>query len=339
MSDKNYNIAIVNSSTFGIYFPDLMQRLKKIGLIERISVDPKISGKELANKLKGYKFVIASVTPTFSQEFFQYNKDVKLIARHGIGYNNVDIDAATQNGVMVTRVLGIHERDSVAEIAVAMMLLCLRQIIPANKAVLENKWDERKKFVGNELSRLTVGIIGYGNIGSRVGEIVKEGFNSKVLAYDPYIADKVIEKTGVTPASFEEILKGSDVISLNASLNKGNYHFIDKKAFDLMKDGVVIVNTARGELINEADFVEALKEGKVSAAGLDVLETEPIDQSSQLLKLPNVFIIPHIGGYGKYSLRNMDEKMVEDIEKLMSGKIPEQVVNPQVIEKIIKEFS
>lgn len=106
-----------------------------------------------------------------------------------------------------------------------------------------------------------------------------------------------------------------------------------------MKDGVVIVNTARGELINEADFVEALKEGKVSAAGLDVLETEPIDQSSQLLKLPNVFIIPHIGGYGKYSLRKMDEKMVEDIEKLMIGKIPEQVVNPQVIEKIIKEFS
>lgn len=335
--DKN-NIAIVNSSTFGEYFPDLMQRLRNIGVVERINVDPKISGKDLAEKLKGFKFIIASVTPNFTAEFFKYNKDVKLIARHGIGYNNVDIKAATENGVMVTRVLGIHERDSVAELAVSLMLICLRYIIPANKAVLENKWHERKKFVGNELSKLTVGIIGYGNIGSRVAEIIKEGFHSRVIAYDPYIADKVIEKTGVTPRSFEQLLKESDVISLNASLNEGNYHFINKKAFELMKDNVVIVNTARGELINESDFVEAIKSEKIFAAGLDVLETEPINPDNPLLKLPNVYVVPHIGGYGKYSLRKMDEKMVEDIEKLINGQIPDQIVNPEVIGKILKEF-
>ncbi|WP_103927253.1 D-isomer specific 2-hydroxyacid dehydrogenase family protein [Petrotoga sp. SL27] len=338
MSEDNTNIAIVNSSTFGIYFPDLMQRLKKIGIVERITVDPQISGRELAVKLKGFKFVIASVTPNFTSEFFQYNKDVKLIARHGIGYNNVDIKAATESGVMVTKVLGIHERDSVAELAIALILICLRQIIPANKAVKENKWQDRRSFVGDEISKLTVGIIGYGNIGSRVAEIVKEGFGSKVIAYDPYIADKVIEKTGVTPVSFEELLKTSDVISLNASLNEGNYHFINKSAFDLMKNGVVIVNTARGELINQNDFIEALESKKVSAAGLDVLEEEPINPNNPLLKYPNVYILPHIGGYGKYSLRKMDEKMVEDIEKQIKGEIPEQIVNPEVIEKNITQF-
>lgn len=97
---------------------------------------------------------------------------------------------------MVTRVYGVHERDAVAEIAVSLMLICLRGIIPAYQAVLQNKWHERKNFVGKELSKITVGIIGYGNIGSRVGEIVKEGFKSEVIAYDPYIADKVIEKQG-----------------------------------------------------------------------------------------------------------------------------------------------
>ncbi|HOP24797.1 MAG TPA: D-isomer specific 2-hydroxyacid dehydrogenase family protein [Defluviitoga sp.] len=335
---KNYKIAIVNSSTFGVYFPDLIQRLKKIGDIERIEVDPNINGKNLAKKLKGFTFVISSVTPTFSEEFFRYNKDVKLIARHGIGYNNVDIKAATENEVMVTRVYGVHERDAVAEIAVALMLICLRGIIPAYHAVLENKWHERKKFVGKELSKLTVGIIGYGNIGSRVGEIVKEGFKSEVIAYDPYIADKVIEKTGVKPVEFEELLKTSDVISLNASLNEGNYHFINKKAFNKMKDGVVIVNTARGELINLPDFIEALETGKVFAAGLDVLENEPIEPDNPLLTFPNVYIVPHIGGYGTYSLRKMDEKMVEDIEKLVNGEIPDQIVNPEIIEKIVENF-
>lgn len=335
---KNYKIAIVNSSTFGVYFPDLIQRLKKIGDIERIEVDPNINGKNLAKKLKGFTFVISSVTPTFSEEFFRYNKDVKLIARHGIGYNNVDIKAATENEVMVTRVYGVHERDAVAEIAVSLMLICLRGIIPAYQAVLQNKWHERKNFVGKELSKITVGIIGYGNIGSRVGEIVKEGFKSEVIAYDPYIADKVIEKTGVQPVEFDELLKKSDVISLNASLNEGNYHFINKKAFQKMKDGVVIVNTARGELINLPDFVEALETGKVFAAGLDVLETEPIEPDNPLLKFPNVYIVPHIGGYGTYSLRKMDEKMVEDIEKLVNGEIPDQIVNPEVISKILETF-
>ncbi|PNR95320.1 lactate dehydrogenase [Petrotoga sp. 9PWA.NaAc.5.4] len=331
-------MAIVNSSTFGEYFPDLMQRLRDIGVVERINVDPKISGKDLAEKLKGFKFIIASVTPNFTAEFFKYNKDVKLIARHGIGYNNVDIKAATENNVMVTRVLGIHERDSVAELAVSLMLICLRHIIPANKAVLENKWHERKNFMGKELSKITVGIIGYGNIGSRVAEIVKEGFKSEVIAYDPYIADKVIEKTGVKPVEFDELLKTSDVISLNASLNEGNYHFINKKAFNKMKDGVVIVNTARGELINLSDFIEALETGKILSAGLDVVETEPIEPDNPLLKFPNVYIVPHIGGYGTYSLRKMDEKMVEDIEKLVNGEIPDQIVNPEVIEKILVNF-
>jgi Lactate dehydrogenase and related dehydrogenases len=105
-----------------------------------------------------------------------------------------------------------------------------------------------------------------------------------------------------------------------------------------MKDGVVIVNTARGELINLPDFVEALETGKVFAAGLDVLETEPIEPDNPLLKFPNVYIVPHIGGYGTYSLRKMDEKMVEDIEKLVNGEIPDQIVNPEVISKILETF-
>lgn len=331
MKAEKYRIGIVNSSTFGRYFPDLMERLAKIGEVERIEVDPDIKGEKLADRLSGFQFIIASVTPNFSRDFFAFNDDVILIARHGIGYNNVDVKAATEKGVAVTRVLGIHERDAVAELTISLAMICLRQIVPATQAVRDGKWDKRKGFVGRELSKMKVGIIGYGNIGSRVAEIIKEGFGAEVYAYDPNVSDAIIEKNGIRPSSFNEILKESDLLSFNASLNPGNYHFIGKDEFKLMKDGVIIINTARGELIKEAELAEAVKSGKVAAVGLDVSEREPIEPDNPLLGLENVYIVPHIGGYTEYSLRKMDEKMVEDIEAIVRGKIPDQLVNPEVL--------
>lgn len=323
-------IGIVNSSTFGRYYPDLMARLEKIGTIERIQVEPDISGAELAELAAGFTYIIASVTPKYTPAFFERMEGLKLIARHGIGYDNVDIEAAIGKGVAVTRVDGIHERDSVAELAVALILVCLRKIVTASNAVQRNRWDQRKDHTGKELSTTTVGIIGYGNIGTRTAEIIKNGFNAKVLAYDPYVDDEVIRRNGVLPSGFREILKESDVLSFHASLNKGNYHFIGREEFKIMKNDVVIVNTARGELIKEDDLAEAMREGLIGAVALDVVEREPIKDKNPLLGHENVIIVPHIGGYGKHSLRKMDEKMVEDIEAMADGNTPEQVVNPDV---------
>ncbi len=333
LEDRNLRTAIVNSSTFGQNFNDLMERLRSLGPVESFQFESGVKGKKLARELENYQFVIASVTPNFPEEFFDENQDVKLIARHGIGCDNVDLEAATAAGVLVTRVGHRSERDAVAELTLSLIMTCIRDVIPANQAVEEGQWDRRKEFIGTELSGMKVGIVGYGNIGSRVGEIINEGFRADVTAYDPNIADAVIEKTGVKPAGFEEVLSNSDLLSFNASLNDENYHFIGEEEFELMKDDVIIVNTARGELIEESAFINALESGKVRCAGVDVLEEEPPDSSSELRQVDNLYVLPHVGSYTEKSLRAMDEKMVEDIEKLVAGEVPGEVVNPKVLRK------
>lgn len=326
-------IGIVNSSTFGRYFPDLMDRLETIGEVERYEFDPDISGQKLAQELQGVKYIIASVTPDFTDEFFEEIEGLSLIARHGIGCDNVDIEAAADKGVAVTRVLGLHERDAVAELALALMMNCLRQIVPAAAAVEENRWDKRRQFVGRELSKMKAGIIGYGNIGSRTAEIIKEGFGCEVMAYDPNVADAVIAKNGIKPVRLHEVIENADIISIHASSNPDNYHFIGEDEFEMMKDDVIIVNTARGELMDERALAQAVKSDKIGAVGLDVSEKEPIPDDHPLLGLENVYIVPHIGGYTDYSLRKMDEKMVVDVEKMVEGEEPELVINPEVFRK------
>lgn len=324
-------IAVVNSSSFGRVCPDLMDRLQCSGKVERIDVDPQIDGAELAARMEGCHFAVASVTPRFPSSFFERNDDLILIARHGIGCDNVDLEAATEKGVIVTRVTHEDERDAVAELSLSLIMTCARQIVPAQQAVQDRRWDKRASFVGREVSHMTVGVIGYGNIGSRVGEILAEGFGTEVLAHDPNIADAVLRKTGAEPVTLEQILERSDLLSFNASLNEENYHFIGPEEFDLMRDGVIIVNTARGELIQQDALVEAVRAGKVSAVGLDVAEQEPIEDDNPLLDLPGVHVIPHIGSYTERSIRKMDEKMVVDVERVLAGELPDEVVNPRVL--------
>lgn len=330
-SDGQVRTAIVNSSTFGENFEDLMQRLRSLGPVKRFQFEPQVDGERLVDALEDYHYVIASVTPNFPETFFERNEKLKLIARHGIGCDNVDLVAATRAGVFVSRVAHQAERDAVAELTISLIMTCLRDIIPANRTVNEGEWERRKEFVGAELSGTRVGIIGYGNIGSRVGEIISEGFGAEVSAYDPNIADAVIEKTGVKPGSFEGVLRNSDLLSFNASLNEDNYHFVGEEEFKLMKDGVVIVNTARGELMEESALISALESGKVRCAGIDVLEEEPPGEGGKVRKVDNLYVLPHVGSYTEKSLRAMDEKMVEDIEKLIKGEVPEEIVNPEVI--------
>ena len=331
-----YKVGIVNSSTFGVYFTDLMDRLRNLGEVQRYEVDPNIGGRELAQKLNGVHYVIASVTPQFDSTFFAHTDDLMLIARHGRGCDNVNLQSATDSGVIVTRVAAEDERDAVAELSLSLIMTCIREVIPANRAVKENQWAKRVNFIGRELSHMRVGIIGYGNIGSRLAEMILEGFKTEVIAYDPNVADAVIRKNGVQPVELGELLTDSDLISLNASLNPDSYHLIEEEEIELMKDGVVLVNTARGELTDETALAKAVERGKIRALGVDVSEQEPMSSDHPLHGLENVYITPHIGSYTERSLREIDEKMVEDIEKIAAGELPDQIVNTEVLESGIR---
>ncbi|ABL79018.1 D-isomer specific 2-hydroxyacid dehydrogenase family protein [Thermofilum pendens] len=329
-----YKIAVVNSRSFGVIAPDVLQKLQEVAQIDFIDVEKTLRGKALAEKLEGYHFIIASVTPLYDREFFENNRSLLLIARHGIGYDNVDVDAATEQGVIVTRVPGSRERDAVAELAVALCLNVARKVCQAATLVREGKWAERGKIVGVNISGKTVGIIGLGNIGSRVAEIFSRGFNAKVVAYDPFVGKDYAARFGAELVDLDTLLRESDIILLHAPLTKETYHMIGEKEIDKMKKGVIVVNTARGELIDTNALIKGLESGKIAGVGLDVVEGEPIGADHPLLKYRNVVITPHIGANTYEGLRGMDEANADAILKVIRGEAPlEYMVNPEVLKR------
>lgn len=323
---SEYRIAIVNSSSFGRRFPFQMERLKKIGEVVRFTVDGTMHGKELAEKLQGYNLIISSVTPVFDKEFFENKDELYLISRHGIGYNNIDLKAAKEHGTFVSIVPPLVERDAVAENAVANLMALMRMTTKANQAANEGRWKERATFVGKGITGKTVGIIGCGNIGSRVAEILKHGFNTKVLVTDPKLNQEWAKIHGVEQVSLETLVKESDIISLNCTLNETSYHILNEKTIGMMKKGVYVTNTARGALIDETAMCKAIEDGIVEGLATDVMCEEPAEITHPYFKYDNILITPHTSAYTIECLEGMGEKCVDDLEKVVSGQIPKYCV-------------
>ena len=323
-----HKIAIVNSSSFGKYFPSHIERLKSLGKVEHFTFPANITGKDLAEALAEFDLIIASVTPFFTKEFFDHHPGCRLISRHGIGYNNIDIHSASEHKCLVTKVEGWVEQDAVAENAIALLMNLTRLQSPAQKAVLEGRWVDRAKFLGYQVRHKTVGVIGYGNIGSRVGEIMKNGFECRVLAYDPNL--DLSQNSSCEATNLETIYNEANILFLNASLSPANRHMIDTQTIAKMKDGVIIVNTARGELVDDQAILKAVETGKVFAYGADVVEGEPIDATHPLLTHPNILITPHISAYTYECLEGMGNSCVEDCESVVRHEIPKRLINTEL---------
>lgn len=330
MSNKN-RIAIVNSSSFGLLFPEHLERLRQLGEIEKFTFDSEMDGKTLAKELKGFNMIIASITPFYTEEFFEHKDELKLIARHGIGYNNIDLEAAKAHHTIVSLVPALIERDAVAENNITNLLNVMRQTNKAHQKVLQDKWEERANFVGHGLSGKTAGVIGVGNIGSRVAEILHYGFRCEVLGYDPYRTSLELEAFGARKVELDELLQRSDVICLCANLNEFNYHMLSEKEFASMKDFVYLSNTARGALIKEEALVNALDNGKIAGFATDVLEEEPGRTDHPLLNFENVIITPHTSAYTMECLKGMGDKCVTDCEMMADGILPNRSIQTDSI--------
>lgn len=322
-------IAIVNSSSFGKIFPDHIKKLEKIGKVDRFQVDQNIDGKSLGQMLKDYQYIIASVTPFFDKSFFKNVCDLKLISRHGIGYNNIDLPSAKKKGVIISIVPSLVERDSVAENNITNLLALMRMTVNSCKEVKNDKWENRANFVGNSLYHKTVGVIGIGNTGSQVARTLRDGFQCKVLGYDPYKDKLELNQYGVEKVDFDKLLEKSDVICLCANLTKENYHIIDKNAISKMKDGVYISNTARGALIDQKDMIDALRDKKIKGLATDVLEIEPAREDHPYLQFDNVILTPHTSAYTKECLYAMGESCVNDIYNVHNKKFPKRCVQKE----------
>ena len=308
---------------FGLY-TDGQNRLKN--LAETAEIYGSSDERELAEQLKGFDIVITEpMMPTFGRTFFDFNNDVKLVFVHGRGYDNVDIEAASEKGVIVARVPGWCENEAVAEHALSLIMEGAKKLWKARGWVSEGKWAEVGEsggyFFSPSLREMSIGIIGYGYIGSRLAKILKQGFGTKVLVYDPYVPSSKIEEEGNIPfEDLKELLGQSDAISIHAELTKKTYHMIGRKEIEAMKDGVIIVNTARGAIIDTEALIEGLSIGKISFAGLDVVEGEPLEGDHPLLKFPNVLITPHVAYATNEAIKCMDHSTVDAIVSFMNGK-------------------
>lgn len=254
---------------------------------------------------------------------------VRIISRMGLGVDNIDVGAATAAGIVVTRVAE-YCTDEVSDHAMALLLALIRKVVIANQVVQAGRWEMPAVVPIHRVRGSTLGLLGFGKIPQLVAPKA-QAFGMKVLTYDPYVSDQVCARVGVTRVDLEGLFLASDYVSVHCPLTAETRHILNDKAFDRMKRGVYIVNTARGPVIDEAALAAALDSGRVAGAALDVMETEPPAPDSPLLKRDNVLIQPHTGFYSVESLLELQTKAAQEVYRVLSGQPP---LNPLNIEAL-----
>ncbi len=312
---------------------EAIEYMRKKGL--EVDIKNGLSRDELLSIIGEYEALIVRSQTKVDREMLDAAKRLKIIGRAGVGVDNIDIDTATQKGIVVVNAPG-GNTISTAEHTIALILAAARKIPQADRSVKEGKW-ERKKFMGMELRGKTIGVIGIGRVGYEVAKRCK-ALEMNVIAYDPYVPKERAEKIGVKLVDLDTLLKESDIITIHVPRTKETVGMISKKQFEKMKDGVLLVNAARGGVVDEKALYEALKSGKVSAAALDVYEKEPPDPNNPLLKMDNVVTTPHIAASTREAQLNVGMIIAEDIVNVAKGLPVRNAVNLPSIEPAEYEY-
>ena len=261
------------------------------------------------------------------------NPNLKMIMRWGAGFDSVDIEAAGQRGILVTNTPGANA-DAVSELAVLLMLAVGRKILCHTTSLRKGVWS-KNDFINSSFTLVnkTVGILGAGNIGRKVAQRV-QAFGAKTVYYDPFRLSEEREKAfNLKYMPMEELLPVCDVITLHLPLTDGTKHLIDAAAIEKMKTGTILVNTARGGLVDDCALFKAVQNGKLLGAGLDGVEREPLQPDDELFTNDNIIVTPHVGGGTADIGEAIMPMLVEDIRLLLNGQEPRFVVNRQFLAK------
>ncbi len=302
-----------------------------------VTYDYKMSREEFLNIIGEYDGIIVRSFTQLDKEALDKAEKLKVIGRAGTGFDNIDLEEASKKGIIVFNTPN-GNTISAAEHTMALLLSLSRNVPQANKALYNGIWD-RKKYNGVELKDKTLGIIGLGRIGSRVAKYA-QAFGMNVIANDPYIPLSKAENLNVKLVDFDELLRVSDFITLHTPLTDETYHILGEEEFKRMKDNVRIINVARGKNIDTIALAEAIKEGKVAGAALDVFEEEPLSPDHPILKFEDKVIVTcHLGGTTTEAMDNVSIDAAEQVVAVLKyGRLPESPLNvysiePQVLKK------
>ncbi|MFQ3225728.1 MAG: D-3-phosphoglycerate dehydrogenase [Lentimonas sp.] len=249
---------------------------------------------------------------------------LKVVGRAGVGVDNIDIEAATDGGVIVMNTPSGNTL-ATAELTFTHILCGARSIVQASASMKAGRWD-RKLYTGSELSEKTLGVLGMGRIGAELAKRA-QAFNMSVIAYDPYLTESRAKTLGVTQATLDEVIEQADYISVHMPLTAQTKHMLNADAFGRMKDGVRVFNCARGGIIEEAALIEALKSGKVAAAGLDVYEDEPPAADSPLRQIDNLVLTPHLGASTAEAQENVGIDVAKQMIEALKGEMVRNALN------------
>ena len=253
----------------------------------------------------------------------------RVISRFGIGVDNIDVAAATARGIPVANVPEFCTEE-VANRALALMLACACQLIPLDRRVRERTWRVGKLPESVQIEGQVLGLVGFGRIARAVARRAL-AFGMKVIAYDPYLAPSEISSAGAAPSDFEDVLSKSDFLSLHAPLTAETHHLINAETLRLVKPSAILINCARGGLVDEPSLVEALRDQRLARAGLEVLEKEPPSSDNPLLNMDQVVFTPHSAAHTKKALQRVREVAVDAVVRVLKGERLLHVVNPAAI--------
>jgi D-3-phosphoglycerate dehydrogenase len=301
----------------------------------QVDVKTELKPEELREIIKEYDALIVRSATKVTKDVIAAANKLKVIGRAGVGLDNVDLEAATQKGIIVMNTPA-GNTISTAEHTFSMILALSRNIPQANASTKKGEW-KRSKFMGVELFEKTLGIVGFGRIGSEVAKRALS-FGMKVLAFDPFLSKKIAESIGVEVVELKDLLTRAEYITVHTPLTEETKHMISTKEFAIMRDGVRVINCARGGIIDESALAQAIKDGKVAGAAIDVFEKEPISPDSELLKLDNVITTPHLGASTEEAQVNVAIEVAEIVRDALLGKGIRNAANYPCIEAEVCKF-
>lgn len=311
--------------------PEATQLLEKHGF--EMILAPDLKPETLFPLMKDIQGIVLRTGVQMTRELLNQADDLWIISRTGAGVDNVDLEAATEKGILVTTVPGVNTL-SVVEHTLTLMLALVKRLLILDKAVRNDNFNIRYQNLPQDLREKTLGIVGLGRIGSELARICHQSFGMHILGYDPYLTLEVkahLEKW-VEFCEMEKLFRESDIISLHLPLLPHTRKLIGMREFSWMKPSAFLINTSRGGVLDEEALIQCLKGKKIAGAALDVFSQEPLEKENPLKKLTNVILTPHVAALTKECVIRLAVKAVEAILDLSQGKKPHGIVNPEALQ-------
>ena len=288
--------------------------------------------KVIIEKTRNVDALASLLSDKIDAEVFDAAPKLKIVAQMAVGFDNIDVQEATKRGIYVTNTPEVLT-DTTADFAWALLMAVARRVVEADKYVRTGQWKvgwHPSMMQGRDIHGATIGIVGAGRIGYAVAKRAT-GFNMKILFYDVIPRPEMEKELGAKKVDLDMLFRESDFVSIHVPLMKETLHLVNAEKLKLMKKTAYLINNSRGPVVDEKALYEALKEGRIAGAGLDVFEQEPIPVDNPLLKLDNVVVAPHISSASYETRSKMAEMVAENLVAFFEGRKPPNLVNPEVV--------